>query len=85
MHEIEPQPIRGHERAGLLDVRAEHLPQRRMKQVGRRMIAAGRVANLIHDFGGHDLPAAEASRIDAREVKPRPRLTGSHNPLDHGE
>ena len=35
VHEVEPQPIRRDERARLLDVRAEHLPQRRVQQVRR--------------------------------------------------
>ncbi len=59
VHEVEPQAIGRHERARLLDVRAEHLAQRRMEQVRRGVIAAGRVADLVGDLGGHDLTAPE--------------------------
>jgi hypothetical protein len=44
MDEIEPQAIRGDERTRLLDVRPEHLPQRRVEQVGGGVIPPGRVS-----------------------------------------
>ena len=46
VHEVEPQPIRRHERTRLLHVRAEDLAQRRVQQVRRRVIAPRRVAEL---------------------------------------
>ena len=42
--EVEAQAIGRHERARLLDVRAEHLAQRRVEQVGAGVVAARRVA-----------------------------------------
>ena len=62
VHEVEAQPVGRDERARLLDVRAEHLPQRRMEQVRRRVIAARRVADLVGDLGGDDLSAPERAR-----------------------
>ena len=44
LDEVEAQAIGRDERAGLLDVRPEHLPQRRVQQVGGRVVAADRVA-----------------------------------------
>ena len=53
--EVEPQPIGRDERARLLDVRAEHLAQRRVEQVRRRVVPARRVANAGVDFGGDEV------------------------------
>ena len=39
VHEIESQAVGRDERAGLFHVRAKHLPQRGVEQVGRRMVA----------------------------------------------
>ena len=60
VHEVEPQAIRRHERAGLLDVRAEHLAQRRVQQVRRGVIAARRVAHLVGDLRGHQVARLHA-------------------------
>ncbi len=50
MGEIEAQPRRFHHAAGLLHMRPEYLPQRRMQQVRRRVVAHGSPA-----FGDADL------------------------------
>ena len=55
MHEVESQAIGRDERAGLLDVRAEHLAQRRMQQMRGRVIAARRIAPLFIDLRGDDV------------------------------
>ena len=44
VREVEPQAIGGDERAGLLDVLAEHLAQGVVDEMGRRVVAADRVA-----------------------------------------
>ena len=51
VHEVEPQPIRRDERARLLDVRAQHLPQRRVEQVRGGVVAPRRVAHGRRDLG----------------------------------
>src|SRR5688500_19041316 len=43
VREVESEPIRRHERAGLLDVRTEHVPERGVEEVCRRMVAPRRV------------------------------------------
>ena len=50
MHEVEAQPIRRHQRAALGDVIAEHLPQRLMQQMRRRVMRADRGAPGVIDF-----------------------------------
>ena len=50
VHEVEAQPVRRDQRAGLLDVRAEHLAQRRVQQVRRGVIAARGVTHLVDDL-----------------------------------
>ncbi len=42
MHEVEAQPVRRHQRAALGDVIAEHLPQRLVQQMRRRVMGADR-------------------------------------------
>ena len=49
--EVEAQPVRADERAGLLHVRAEHLAQRPVQDVGRGVVAADRVAARAVDRG----------------------------------
>src|SRR6185503_8497197 len=44
--EVETQPIGCYQRARLLDVAAEHLPQRRVQEVRRRVIPPGRIADV---------------------------------------
>ena len=55
VHEVEPQAVRRHQRARLLHVRAEHLAQRRVQQVGGRVIAARGVAQVVVDLGRHQV------------------------------
>jgi hypothetical protein len=50
VREIEPQAIRGYERALLLDVLAEDTTQRRMLEMRRGMIEDDRGATLGIDF-----------------------------------
>ena len=58
--EVEAQAIRRDERAGLLDMRAEHLPQRRVEQVRRGVIAPRRVAEpVVHDGRRRDRRRAD--------------------------
>ena len=49
--EVEPQPIRRDQRAGLLDVRSEHLPQRGVEQVSGGVVAPRGVAHRGVDLG----------------------------------
>ena len=63
VHEVEPQAVGRHERAGLLDVRAEHLAQRRVEQVRGRVVAPRGVADVGVDFGGHDVADASAPEV----------------------
>ena len=60
VREVEPQPIRRHERPGLLDVRAEHLAQRRVEQVSGGVVAARRVARLDAHVRRHRDPVTTA-------------------------
>ena len=68
VHEVEAQPIGRDERAGLLDVRAEHLAQRRVQQVRRRVIAPRRVARssssttAVHEVARLERAARDTSR-----------------------
>src|SRR5688500_7956188 len=61
MHEVETQAIRRHERAGLLDMRAKHLAQRRMDQVRRSVIAPCCIAQRAINFGGHEVANRKTS------------------------
>ena len=63
MAEVEAQPIGRHHRAGLLHVRAEHLAQRPVQDVGGGVVAADAVAAHGVDRGFHlvaDLDRAAA-------------------------
>ena len=74
VHEVEAQPIGRDERARLLDVRAEHLPQRRVQQVRGRVVAAGRVAQAGVDVGRHEVALRAARRsCTCTRVQARPR------------
>ena len=55
MHEVESQTIGCHERARLLHVRAQHLSQCGVKQVGGGVVAARGVARRRIDFGGDQI------------------------------
>ena len=50
MREVEAQPIRRHQRAALGDVIAEHLPQRLVQQMRRRVVGADRRAARVIDL-----------------------------------
>ena len=52
-NEVEAQPIGRDERAGLFDVRAEHVAQRGMQQVRGGVVAARRVPEGDVDIGAH--------------------------------
>ena len=66
VHEVEAQPIGRHQRARLLDVRAEHLAQRRVQKVGRGVVAPRRVADSRVDFGGDDVADRATRRASTR-------------------
>ena len=66
VHEVEAQPIGRDQRARLLDVRAEHLAQRRVQQVRRRVVAARRVADLGVDLRGDEVADAQAGPASTR-------------------
>ena len=51
MAEVEPQAVGRHDRAGLADVGAEHLAERRVHQMGRRMVALDVTASRLIDLG----------------------------------
>src|SRR5688572_8461606 len=74
MHEVETQAIGRHERAGLLDMRAKHLAQRRMDEVRRSVIAACCIAQRAINFGGHQIANRKTS-FDLLDTV-RPRQTG---------
>ena len=70
VHEVEPQAIGRDERSGLLHVRAEHLAQRRVQQVRRRVVAARRVADVGVDLRGDDVADAQrAVRRRGRDAR----------------
>ena len=78
VHEVEAQPIGRDQRSRLLHVRAEHLAQRRVQQMRRRVVAPRRIANLGVDFGGDDvadaqLPGGDADAVGARQARPDAR------------
>ena len=64
MAEVEAQPIGADERAGLLDVLAEHRAQRVVQQVGAGVVAADGVAALDVDRGGRRRCRAAISPLD---------------------
>src|SRR5882757_1531070 len=55
MRKIESQPIGGHQRALLLDMRAENLPQRGVQQVRGGMIERNGFSTLNIDLRGHSI------------------------------
>ena len=70
MHEVEAQAIRRHQRAALGDVIAEHLPQRLMQQMRRRVMRADRRTARVIDFElqrGADLQRALLHRAEMHE------------------
>ena len=74
VNEVEAQAIGRHERARLLDVTAEHLPERRVQQMSGRVVAAGRVAKAGDRRRQSRGRAVRASpRRDVHPVETRPR------------
>ena len=92
VHEVEAQAIGRHQRARLLDVRAEHLAQRRVEEVGRGVVAARRVAERRVHFGASRGRPARSGRspldpMRARQARPeaatprRPRARASRRTI----
>jgi hypothetical protein len=69
VREIESQPIRRHERALLMHVRAQPLSQRRMEQVSGRMIPPRRISNRPVHRSGHAIAGGQASALNGHEVR----------------
>ncbi len=70
MHEVETQAIRRHQRTALGDMIAEHLTQRFMQQMGRRVIGANRRATGAIDVERQrsaDFQRALLERADMHE------------------
>ena len=63
VREVEPQPVGRHQRAALLDVRPEHLAQRRVQQVGGGVVPARRVARLVVHCGHDDVTRLQFARL----------------------
>ena len=71
--EVEAQSIGRHQRARLLDVRAEHLAQRGVQQMRRRVIAPRRVAHGRGDVGRDEVALAAAYPcVTSHRVQSRP-------------
>ena len=66
--EVEAQAVGGDERAGLLDVVAEHLAQGAVQQVGGGVVAPRRVAPLDVDGRRGDLARRDRAVDDAADV-----------------
>ncbi len=64
MGEVEPQPLRGHQRALLGDVVAEHLAQRFVQQMGGGMVGADGAAPAAVDFERKREPGFERAFLD---------------------
>ncbi len=85
MRKIETQTVRFHQRSRLLHVRPQHLAQRRVQQMRRRVIAPRRVAEIRVDDGidtianFHGLPQDCAMGEDALH-----RLRAAAHIGDHG-
>ena len=57
--EVEAQPVRGDQRAGLLDMRAQHPPQGRVQQMSRGVVTARGVAKRLVDLRRDEIPDVE--------------------------
>ena len=66
--EVESQPIGRHQRAGLLDVMAEHLAQRPVQDVRAGVIAADGAAPLVVDLGADQRAGLDDAAVDAPDV-----------------
>ncbi len=72
MHEVEAQAIGRHERAALRDVVAEHLAQRLVQKMRRRVVGADGRAAFAIDFQIDCLAVLEAAALDGAEVHEQP-------------
>jgi len=68
----------GHERTGLFDVSAQHLPQRRMQQMCRGVIASRRIADRGRDVRRDDVPRLQRPVHNTDAVKSRPVRHAQH-------
>jgi hypothetical protein len=68
VREVEPEPVGPDVRTGLLDVVAEHPAQRPVQQVGRGVVAAGRVASFDVDARRRLLTRADRALDDPGDV-----------------
>ena len=81
--DIEPEAIRGDERARLPDVRADDGAQRRMEQVGRGVVALDVVASLGVDLGRDLVARAHGALAHLGDVQAGPgRIQAYH--VAHG-
>src|SRR5215813_9359537 len=64
MSEVEPQPVRSHQRAGLLDVRAQYVAQGGVKQVGAGVIRLDSTAPFGVDCGMDHVPNPQCASLD---------------------
>ena len=63
VREVEPQLVRAYVGAGLVDVGAEQLPERRVQQMGGGVVALGGVAGGAVYVGVHPLARLERSAL----------------------
>ena len=68
MHEVEAQPVRRHQRAALRDVIAQHLPQRLVQQMRRRVIGADRRAPRVIDLQQQRGAGLQGALLDGAEM-----------------
>ena len=61
MREVEAQPVRCDERTGLLDMLAEHLGERALQDMRRRVVAGDECATALVDGGVHDVILVDAA------------------------
>ena len=86
MLEVEAQAVGGDERAGLLHVRAQHLAQRRVQQVGGRVIAAGGISPFHVNVRRHQVAKGEPAfdvfyAVHARQARAEARHAGDARAL----
>ena len=69
VHEVEAEAVGSDQRPGLLDVAAQGLPQRRVQQVRRGVVAADRIAaTCIHRWDVTGIPVVSASAVALNPV-----------------
>ena len=71
--EVEPQPVGRHQRSGLTHSRTQNVPQRRLEQVGRRVVALDRSAPRRRHLGVDRLCLPQVAPLDLHEME-----TGAH-------